>query len=117
MRKAHRPFILQSSQAFWVQTANIGAAQIQFNEADKSAAFNVGTFRQMRDLTKSFRTNLNLVEANDSITLADGNFVQFDNQYSKGVDLDDALKFGNIKENLGLREEISHLKDQISKKI
>ena len=51
--------------------------------------------------SKSFRTNLNLVEANDSIILADGNFVQFDNQYSKGVDLDDAVKFGNIKETFG----------------
>ena len=96
-----QPLILQSSQAFWVQTTGSGAS-ITFNEANKSAAFNVGTFRPMRDLTKSFRTNLNLVEPNDSIILADGNFVQFDNQYSKGIDLNDALKFSNIKETFGL---------------
>jgi hypothetical protein len=96
-----QPFTLQSSQAFWVRTANNGAASLQFNETDKSAAFNVGTFRQLRDLSKSFRTNLNLVEPNDSIILADGNFVQFDNQYSKEVDLNDAVKFGNIRETFG----------------
>lgn len=99
-----QPLILQSSQAFWVQSASSGAS-VQFNEVNKSALYNASGFRQMRDLTKSFRTNLNLVEPNDSIILADGNFVQFDNQYSKGVDLNDALKFGNIKEMLAFQRD------------
>ncbi len=99
-----QPLILQSSQAFWVQSASSGAS-VQFNEVNKSALYNASGFRQMGDLTKSFRTNLNLVEPNDSIILADGNFVQFDNQYSKGVDLNDALKFGNIKEMLAFQRD------------
>lgn len=104
-----QPLTFQSSQAFWVRTATNGAASLQFNETDKSTLFNVGIFRQLRDFTKSFQTNLNLVEANDSIILSDGNLAQFDNQFSKEVNLDDILKFGNVKEMLAFQRDSKSL--------
>jgi hypothetical protein len=100
-----QPLTFQSSQAFWVRTATSGAASLQFNETDKSTQFNVGTFREMSGLTKSFKANLNLIEPNDSIILADGNLAQFDNQYSKEVNLEDLLKFGNTKEMLAFQRD------------
>ena len=94
--------LLQSSQAFYVQTASNGAASMVFNEANKSTVYNPSAFRPMSQ-TKSLRTNLYLLQPDDSTILADGNLAQFDDRFSKEVNLEDVIKFGNVNEMLGIQ--------------
>lgn len=49
------------------------------------------------------RTNLYLLDGSNMTTLADGNLTEFDVPYSDLVLLEDAVKFTNINENLGLK--------------
>ncbi len=51
---------------------------------------------------ESIRTNLYLLNANNTTILADGVFTEYNNLYHDSVSLEDAYKFTNIKENLGL---------------
>lgn len=94
--------IIQSSQAFWVKTSSSGGpASVVFNEEHKSKVYNPSAFREIAKASL-FRTNLYLQESNDSSILADGNVVQFDNQFSKKVNsFEDVLKFNNINETFG----------------
>ena len=52
--------------------------------------------------TESFRTNLYLLNANNTTILADGVLTEYNNLYHDSVTLEDAYKFTNINENLGL---------------
>ena len=53
--------------------------------------------------TESLRTNLYLLNTgNNSTILADGVLAEYNNLYHDGVTLEDAYKFTNIKENLGI---------------
>jgi hypothetical protein len=52
--------------------------------------------------TESIRTNLYLLMADSSRVLADGVYTEYNNLYHDSVTLEDAAKFTNIKENLGL---------------
>lgn len=51
---------------------------------------------------ETFRTNLYLLNNDNSVSLADGDLVQFNNAYSAAVDFYDAVKLQNINETLGL---------------
>jgi hypothetical protein len=105
---------IQSSQAFFVQTIADGAASITFNESSKSGNNNNLVFRAATGNRPAgipsglLRTSLYLLNADNSTTLADGTFAEFNNMFSSVVDLDDALKFGNANENLSIiRDNVS----------
>ena len=93
--------ILQSSQAIFVETASNGNASIVFNETSKSSVNNTSAFR-VSALPMTFRANLNILLSNDSTILADGMVAQFDKRFSKAVNLEDVVKFGNVYEMLSL---------------
>jgi hypothetical protein len=101
--------IIQSGQAFWVETESNAAASIQFQETTKSnAATNLTAFRPLGS-TPSIRANLYLMNANNNTVLIDGIYAEFDDRYNKAVDIQDALKFGNIKEMLALQRDGKNL--------
>lgn len=94
--------IIQSSQAIYVQTDNLGGTtSLVFKEGDKATVSNGGMFRPVTTHNK-IKINLNKLNADNSLKLADGAQAEFDDSYSKNVDLQDALKFGNINEVVGL---------------
>ncbi|MBC7625822.1 T9SS type A sorting domain-containing protein, partial [Ferruginibacter sp.] len=94
--------IIQSSQAFFVKTSGVSPS-ILFTEKSKSSINNLSLFRPMNPtVSQSFRTNLYLIDNNGNTVLADGNLAKFDNSYNAGVDLEDALKFGNVYETFGI---------------
>ncbi|MEP7144574.1 MAG: hypothetical protein ABI707_16960 [Ferruginibacter sp.] len=97
---------IQSGQAFFVQPGNIAApADLVFNEYNKSVdSNNLNLFRPAGDLSRSFKTVLN--KRDDIVTsLADGVNVQLDNNYNDGIDIEDALKFENVAENLAIMRD------------
>ena len=96
---------IQSGQAFFVQTNSNGAASITFNENSKSSVNNNAMFRPATPniLPSQFlRTNLYLVNTDNSLLLADGLFAEFNEVFSDSVLLEDAPKFSNINENIAL---------------
>jgi hypothetical protein len=93
---------IQSGQAFFVETLAAGSASLTFNESSKSAnRSNVG-FRPMGVPSGLIRTTLYLLNTNNTTTLADGVFAQFNDKFSSGLDRNDAVKFGNTNENLSI---------------
>lgn len=96
---------IQSGQAFFVQTNSSGASSITFNENSKSSINNNTMFRPAtaNSLPSQFlRTNLYLVNTDNSLLLADGLFAEFNDVFSDSVLLEDAPKFSNINENIAL---------------
>jgi hypothetical protein len=92
---------IQSGQAFLVETKNAGAASLIFNEANKVTYNNAAMFRPTTgNAPQSVRVNLNIVNADSTLTLADGIVAEFSNNFSDGIDRDDAMKFTNINENI-----------------
>ena len=53
-------------------------------------------------LTESIRTTLYLLQPDNSTILADGVYTEYNNLYHDSVTLEDAIKFTNILENIGL---------------
>ena len=106
---------LQSSQAFFVETRETGDAQIIFNESSKSGNNNNLVSRPLTPNTPAgvgvgeIRTNLYLLQTDNKNILADGVIAEFDNIYGLKVDRDDAIKFGNINENLAILRSASSL--------
>lgn len=100
---------IQSSQAFFVETKENGEAGVTFNETSKSGKNNNLAFRPQTNNTTSgagvgqIRTNLYLLAANNTTIFADGVIAEFNDIYSAGLDRDDAIKFGNVNENLALQ--------------
>lgn len=100
--------VIQSGQAFFVQTKDAGAASITFEEKAKSKANNNLVFRPETPAQPKgtgighIRTILNLVEADNSTLIADGAIAEFDTIYSKLINSDDAVKLGNVNENLAI---------------
>jgi hypothetical protein len=96
---------IQSGQAFFVQTNSNGTAAVTFSENSKSTGQNNTMFRPTTsDMPSQFlRTNLYIVNTNNSLMLADGIFAEFNSPYSDSVLLEDAPKFVNIEENIGFQ--------------
>jgi hypothetical protein len=93
---------IQSGQAFFVETMAAGTASLTFTESSKSTnRSNVG-FRPMGTPSGLIRTTLYLLNTDNTTTLADGVFAQFNDKFSSGIDRNDAIKFGNTNENLSI---------------
>ena len=96
---------IQSSQAFFIETdAAIGPSGITFNEGSKTIVNNLNLFRPASPVNSnnSLRSCLYYVNKDNSTQLADGNLVEFRDNFSNNVDLQDASKFSNINENFAL---------------
>jgi len=93
---------IQSGQAFFIETQANGAAMLGFQEAAKSAGNNNAVFRpSSAGALQSIRIMLHLPEP-DTVIAADGVLFEGSDLFSKNVDRDDALKFGNINETMSL---------------
>jgi len=96
---------IQSGQAFFIETdATVAPSSINFEEAHKTSNNNQGMFRPARPASKkmAFRSSLNLMNADGTLNLADGNIAEFNDHHNEAVDFQDALKFVNIHENFSL---------------
>ncbi|MEJ7587243.1 MAG: T9SS type A sorting domain-containing protein [Ferruginibacter sp.] len=104
---------IQSSQAFFVETKLNGTASISFNENNKSGNNNNLVFRPLTPNTPTgsgigqIRNNLYLQETDNTTILADGVIAEFNDNFNLQVDRDDALKFGNVNENLAIQRYTS----------
>ncbi len=93
---------IQSSQAFLVYGGtDAGSSSVVFTEGSKATTNNNKVFRPATGAT-TFRTNLYLLNADNSFKLADGCLAQYDNAYCSCVDIYDAPKLPNINEQIGL---------------
>jgi hypothetical protein len=97
--------IIQSGQAFFVQTATANPASLVFQENAKAdTAANRTAFRSM-NFMPALQIELYQLNTDNSKVLADGTFAQFDKSFDKRVTFQDALKFGNVKEMLSLQRD------------
>ncbi len=99
---------IQSSQAFFVETYANGPASVTFDETSKSGNNNNTVFRPESPVSVgagvgSISATLFLVNADNSKIVADGAFADFDDIYSASIDRDDAIKFANVNETLGVQ--------------
>ena len=98
---------IQSGQAFFVQTNANDAASIIFNESNKSVLRSNAVFRPQQQI-RSMSITLYLAEAGNPSLKADAVLAEFNENFSAGVNLQDAIKFTNINETLSfLRDGIS----------
>jgi len=95
--------VLQSGQAFFVQTTNTEPALIEFNESSKSPVTNSAGFRGNNGSTEVLRTSLYLKNKDNSETLADGVLSEYNSKYSEEVNIQDGSKMENINENLAIQ--------------
>ena len=99
---------IQSSQAFFVQKdLSSDAASVTIEEQHKSDDYNSKLFRPATPLSEiaSLRTTLLQLNSNSSNLVVDGFLAAYDNSFNTSVDMQDALKFTNINENLGLKRD------------
>lgn len=97
---------IESGQAFMVMSAQPDGGtdgSVSFYEDAKIPGSNLVS-RQTPERTKSLRTNM-YVLTNNTEVLLDGNAVQFNDNWSNDVDVQDALKFNNTGENFGLMRD------------
>jgi len=95
----------QLSQSFFVQMGTPGAASVTFNEDDKSTDYVPKLFRLATTSgipVQSLRTSLLQTNADHTSLLVDAAMVEFDDRFTEKVDIEDALKFSNITENLSI---------------
>ncbi|MEJ7587012.1 MAG: hypothetical protein WKI04_05575 [Ferruginibacter sp.] len=101
--------LLESSQAFFVETESNNPASIVFKETAKSnTATNLNAFRPVSSLT-SLRANLYHLNEDNSTHLLDGVMVLFDTAFNKEVDNRDVIKQSNSKEMLALENATKKL--------
>lgn len=93
--------IIQSHQAFLVETNNASSPSVSFGEAAKSSTNNLTLFRPVRTIP-SVAINLHTVNTDGTTNLADGVLAQYGDQFSAAVDQFDALKFSNINETFAI---------------
>ncbi|MEO7767266.1 MAG: hypothetical protein ABIS01_07560, partial [Ferruginibacter sp.] len=98
---------IQSSQAFFVETNTNGAASLTITESAKSVTNNTPVFRPIAGtgtlgISGNIRTNLYLLNADNSVGLADGALVEFGAGFHDNITNEDALKFTNINESIAL---------------
>ncbi|MFZ4059252.1 MAG: T9SS type A sorting domain-containing protein, partial [Ferruginibacter sp.] len=98
--------VIQSSQAFVVETTGASTPYVQFDEVDKSTTNNLNIFRPTTPNGKdapSMAINIHLKNETTPVNeLADGTLVQFAPEFSNETDILDGIKFGNVNENFGL---------------
>lgn len=94
--------IIQSKQAFIIETSAASSPSLVFNEAAKSATNNLTMFRPQGSLNAFVAVNLHVLDSSGNAVLADGVLAQFGNEYSNDVDQFDALKFGNVNETFSI---------------
>ena len=100
--------IIQSKQAFLVQTTGASAPSITFTEASKSSTNNLLAFRPVtRRNAPVLAINLYQQNANNANVLIDGAVIQCAQAFNNNIDALDGLKFTNINENIGI---VSHNK-------
>lgn len=95
---------IQSSQAFFVETSSNGPASVVFNESCKTGPDNNIGFRP-ESITGTgglIYAVINLLNADNSVTEADGVVAEFNDNYSISLDQDDAIKFSNVNETLAI---------------
>ncbi|MDO9376300.1 MAG: Ig-like domain-containing protein [Ferruginibacter sp.] len=92
--------LIQSGQAFWVQTAAQGSASLTFQETVKSAAASNLTAFRPHGPTPGMAINVTLPGANNQSVLLDGFLVQYGENFNKKLDMQDAVKFINTKETI-----------------
>jgi len=100
--------VLQSGQAFLIETLNTGAASFVVNESSKSTTNNNLVFRPASSIS-SITTNLYLLNTDSSTSFIDGALAQFNAAFNSAVDWQDALKLGNINEGIGLLRSAKNL--------
>jgi hypothetical protein len=69
---------------------------------NNAVTFHSGKSLAPVDTTESIRTNLYLLQTDNSLVLADGVYAEYNNLYHDSVTLEDAIKFTNFLENIGL---------------
>ncbi len=93
---------IESGQAFFVN-APFAAGTVAFSESAKVNGSNsvnrVPAFEK-----KQLRTNMYVVSGTGRILL-DGNLIQYDQNYSNAVDINDGIKLNNSGENLGITRD------------
>ncbi|MEO6228754.1 MAG: hypothetical protein ABIP10_01440 [Ferruginibacter sp.] len=92
---------IQSGQAFFVVTDTAGPANLTVYESSKSTVSSNAGFRPAGQL-KSMSIMLNLLEPDSSTSNADATLAEFDDSFSAAVNLQDAVKFGNVGETFSL---------------
>ncbi|MFZ4771712.1 MAG: IPT/TIG domain-containing protein, partial [Ferruginibacter sp.] len=90
---------IQSGQAFFVY-ADGAEGSVQIPDSSKAASSGTLGYKNVSELVKIDSRLYSVVGANT--TMADANVVVFDAAYSNAVDGDDAIKFSNNGENLGI---------------
>lgn len=93
--------IIQSKQAFIVETTGAVNPFVSFSESAKSTANNLLLFRPVPAASGSLIVNLYTVN-NGIQHPADGIVAQYSDQYDNGIDAEDAVKFTNINETFGI---------------
>ena len=97
--------VIQSGQAFFVQTISNGPASIVFQETAKSSAGTNLTAFKSATRVSSLSVNLDQKAVGGPSILLDGFMVQFDDKFDNRNDLDDAIKFTNTKETMAIEKE------------
>lgn len=91
---------IESGQAFFVR-APLTAGTVTFTEASKATGSN-NVYRMPVQAAKQLRTKLNVI-INNAAVLIDGTLIQFDATHSNLIDMEDAVKFANAAENIGIK--------------
>jgi autotransporter-associated beta strand protein len=95
--------ILQSKQAFLVETTSASSPTVTFTEAAKSSLNNLNLFRPAPfKKTPSLSVNLQVVNADGTVNTIDGVLAQFDKTFADTTDYLDALRFSNINETFSI---------------
>ena len=93
---------IQSGQAFFVQ-GDIGGGSVTFKEDIKTAGSALIS-APARLPQAQLRTNLYVVNADNTAYITDGLLINYDNNYSNDVDDMDGIKIINSSENLSIRK-------------
>jgi hypothetical protein len=98
---------VESGEAFFVQSNSASVGNVTFKEADKASNFNtvsrVGNASNASITMPTLDVQLYTKLAADSFTLVDGLSVNFDQNYSNGIDNNDVRKFANPFDNISIK--------------
>lgn len=89
---------IESGVAFMVP----GSTQISFTENSKTPSLPPSSMLRTVNTEIQFAINLNIINADNTISVADGVREIFDNAYSNAIDKNDAKKIDGFNENFGI---------------